>query len=82
MCQQSYIQTYPDVDKASIWQLWSDIENWPKWDQKLAYCKIDNNGFAAGTSFILKPINGPTVKIHLSNVIPHQQFTQGCPIKN
>lgn len=74
MWVKTYSKIYQDVKKEDIWRLWADVNNWPKWDRELEYCKMDAS-FIVGSHFILKPINGPKVKIFLSEVIPNKKFT-------
>ena len=71
---KSYSKTYQDVKKEDVWRLWSDVNNWPRWDTELEYCKMDAP-FAQGSHFILKPNKGPKVKITLSEVITNKKFT-------
>lgn len=77
MWVKSYNKVYQGVKKESIWRLWSDVNNWPRWDKELEYCKMDSM-FAEGNQFILKPIGGPKVKITLSEVRPNEKFTDYC----
>ena len=74
MWTKTYSKTYPNVTKEQIWQLWANVNNWPTWDKELDFCKMEG-AFETGNQFILKPKGGPTVKIMLSEVIPHQKFT-------
>lgn len=74
---KSYSKVYVGVKKEDVWRVWADVNNWPKWDGELEYCKMDG-AFTKGTQFILKPIDGPKVKITLSDVIPNKKFTDYC----
>jgi hypothetical protein len=74
---KSHSKIYKNVSKENIWLIWSDVNNWPKWDKELEYCKMDHS-FVKGTQFILKPKSGPKVKITLSEVMPHRKFTDYC----
>ncbi len=74
MWVKSYSKIYQNVKKEDVWRLWSDVNNWPKWDRELEYCKMDAS-FTEGSHFILKPIKGPKVKIVLSEVINNKKFT-------
>ena len=74
MWVRSYSKTYQGVKKEDVWRLWSDVNNWPKWDTELKYCKMDAP-FTKGSHFILKPNKGPKVKITLSEVISNKKFT-------
>lgn len=74
MWVKSYSKVYQGVKKEDIWRIWSDVNNWPKWDKELEYCKMHDE-FIEGTQFILKPKNGPKVKLILSEVKPSEKFT-------
>src|ERR1700722_8073855 len=74
---QSYSKTYKDITKEQIWQAWLDVNNWPKWDKELEYCKMEGE-FRVGREFILKPLGSPSIKITLSEITPNQKFTDYC----
>jgi hypothetical protein len=74
MWVKSYSKIYKGVKKEDIWRLWADVNNWPKWDKELEYCKMEGS-FSEGNHFILKPIDGPKVRIILSEVINNKKFT-------
>lgn len=74
MWQRQYSKTYKHVDVDKIWQLWSDIDNWPSWHDDLEYCKLDGE-FAEGNYFRLKPKGAPAVKIKLCQIEPKRRFT-------
>jgi hypothetical protein len=77
MWTKSYSKTYQGVKKEDVWRVWSDVNNWPKWDSELEYCKMDSM-FIEGSQFILKPKGGPKVTITLSEVKPNEKFTDYC----
>lgn len=77
MWVKSYNKIYHGVKKDDVWRIWSDINNWPKWDKELEYCKMESM-FIEGSQFILKPKGGPKVKITLSEVKPNEKFTDYC----
>lgn len=77
MWQKKHEKVYQNISRADIWRVWKDVKNWPQWDKDLSYCEI-SQPFAEGTQFILKPIDGPKVKITLSRVIECKQFTDFC----
>lgn len=77
MWVKSYSKVYQDIKKEDIWRLWADVNNWPKWDKELEYCKMEDT-FAEGSHFILKPVGGPKVDITLSKVVINQKFTDYC----
>ncbi len=77
MFSRSFTKNYHGVSSESIWRAWSDVENWPKWDTELDHCSI-NGPFDSGTSFILKPKNGPKVTITLYDVKHGKSFSDFC----
>lgn len=77
MWVKSYSKVYQNIKKEDVWHAWTDVNNWPQWDRELEYCKMDGD-FTEGRQFILKPINGPKVKITLSEVITNKKFTDYC----
>lgn len=74
---KSYSKTYPDLTREDVWRIWTDVNNWPKWDKELEYCEM-KEAFKQGSQFILKPIGGPKVKIILSEVKVNEKFTDYC----
>ncbi|OGT24811.1 MAG: hypothetical protein A3I12_06925 [Gammaproteobacteria bacterium RIFCSPLOWO2_02_FULL_38_11] len=77
MWVRTYSKIYQDVKKEDIWQIWVDVNNWPKWDKELEYCEMKGE-FTQGSQFILKPVGGPKVKITLSDVKINEKFTDYC----
>lgn len=77
MWTKTYSKTYQGITKETIWRLWADVANWPRWDKELEYCSIEGE-FKAGNHIFLKPKNGPKVKLILSEIIPNAQFTDYC----
>lgn len=73
MWTRSYSKIYPNISKKDIWKLWSDINNWHKWDKDIDYAKLDMP-FKTGSHFMLKPKGGPVFKIQLTEVIPQQKY--------
>ena len=74
MWTKTYSNIYKNVTKEAVWQAWADVTHWPSWDDELDYCQMTGD-FVVGNHFILKPKNGPKVKIILSDVIPNVKFT-------
>ncbi len=77
MWTKKYTKIYKDINKTQIWRHWADVNNWPKWDDELEYCRLQGP-FAAGSQFILKPVGGPKVTITLSHVVENERFTDYC----
>ncbi len=77
MWVKSYNKVYQDIKKEDIWRLWVDVNNWPRWDKELEYCKMEE-AFLEGSHFILKPKGALKVKITLSEVVINKKFTDYC----
>ena len=72
-----WINEFSMETKASddiIWQLWTDVENWKKWDDSVEF-SIINGKFDNGTFGTLKSVNGPKSTFCLKNVIVNKSFT-------
>jgi hypothetical protein len=62
-----------EATKEQMWKLFADVNNWHKWDSEIEYAKMDGK-FQQGNHFILKPKNGPKVKINLVETIENRKF--------
>jgi hypothetical protein len=58
----------------SVWALWSNVDNWPAWDEGLEDCKLEGS-FAAGNDFSLTPTGGEPIRAQIVEVIPYRGFT-------
>lgn len=74
MWTHTFRKTYKNVKKEAVWNLWTDIPNWPKWHGDLEYCKMEGP-FEVGNFFFLKPKNMKPVKISLTEINWGQSFT-------
>lgn len=74
MWKKSYTKTFKKIDKESIWNLWTDINNWPSWNPGIESCTL-HGVFKKGSTFNLKAKKGPFVKITLIRVEQLQRFT-------
>ena len=63
-----------DASRESVWKIWADVENWPKWDKGVEWCRIKGE-FKAGTMYTLKPVGGPEVKAVITDCQPLSRFT-------
>ena len=77
MWSKTFSKVYPNLRKEDVWEAWSEVEEWPKWDSDIEYC-IMNGDFAEGEQFTLKAKNGPKVKITLSEVKENEGFSDYC----
>lgn len=71
---KTYSKIYPDIHKADIWRIWTDVNNWPKWHGDLDYCKMSGE-FTVGNYFMLKPKGVSAVKITLVEIEEGKKFT-------
>jgi hypothetical protein len=74
MWQRTYSKAFKDVRKEQIWNVWTDVNNWPKWHGDLDYCKMDLP-FVVGSHFMLKPKGVSPVKILLTEIREGREFT-------
>lgn len=74
MWTRTYSKTFKNVKKETVWQLWADVNNWPKWHRNLDYCQLEG-AFTVGNHFILKPKGVKAVKIKLIEIEEGRKFT-------
>jgi len=74
MWTRSFSKVYSGIKKEDIWQLWTDINSWPKWHGDLDYCKLTGK-FEVGNHFILKPKGVKPVKIMLTEIEEGRKFS-------
>ncbi|WP_375444095.1 SRPBCC family protein [uncultured Fibrella sp.] len=76
--QQSNTHFSHSVETAArperIWQIWTDVPNWKKWDKGLKAAEL-NGPFATGTTGKLTPDKGPSSRFDLVEVAPGQSYT-------
>jgi len=71
---RSHSKVYSGIQKEHVWKIWTDINNWGKWQSDLDYCKIESD-FKVGNHFMLKPKGAPAVKIRLIDINEGNSFT-------
>jgi hypothetical protein len=59
---------------ADVWEIWTDVPSWPKWDRELEWSSLDGP-FIPGTKGKLKPRGWPTTKFHLSWVEKDKSYS-------
>jgi hypothetical protein len=74
MWTKTYSKTFQDIKRENVWQIWTDINNWPTWHGDLDYCKLDGD-FKVGNHFMLKPKGINPVKILLTEINEGYSFT-------
>lgn len=58
-----------------IWQLWTDVENWKHFDERLEYSYLEEGQiFAEGASGYLKGENAPRTGFKIENIKLNQSF--------
>ncbi len=63
-----------DASKEQIWNLWSDVKNWNKWDEEIKFSHLDGD-FEVGTLGVLKPTKGPKSKFKIYSTNKPNEFT-------
>lgn len=74
MWTESYTHVFTNLEKEKVWKLWTDIDNWHKWNPAIESAKLEGN-FEIGQAFTLKVKNGPSVKLKIVEVIENEKFT-------
>ena len=78
MWTRTYSKTFKNIKKEIIWQIWTDVNNWPKWHGDLEYCKLEG-AFVVGNHFMLKPKGVKAFKIALTHIEEGRKFTDCTP---
>lgn len=69
------------ASKETLWGLWSDVENWKEFDERLAYSYlIDGADFKTGATGYLKANLGMRTKFILTEVNEGLSFTENLNI--
>lgn len=71
---RSYTKVYQGVKKEEIWRLWSDVNNWHRWDPDIEYSRMEQP-FVTGSHFFFKPKGMSEIKLQLVEVIDLQKYT-------
>ena len=74
MWTRTYSKTFQGITPKDIWQIWTDVNNWPTWHGDLDYCKLEGD-FVVGNHFMLKPKGVRPVKIVLTEIVDGHYFT-------
>ena len=63
------------ASKNTVWQLWTDVENWKTFDISLEYSDLEKNAlFGEGAKGFLKAEGVPRVSFEIHDVIDQQSF--------
>lgn len=74
MWVKTHTKEIADIDREAVWQVLTDINNWPTWHADLEYCRLEGD-FAVGQHFLLKPKGIGEVKILLTEIHEGYSFT-------
>lgn len=73
MWTRTYSKIFKNVRKEIIWQIWTDVNNWPRWHGDLDSCQMEGS-FVVGNHFMLKPKGLNPVKIELVEIEEGRKF--------
>ncbi|MEM8529950.1 MAG: SRPBCC family protein [Chloroflexota bacterium] len=62
------------ASKATIWDIWRDVDNWPEWDIELEYATLLED-FAVGVVGTLKAKNAPESRFEITELTEGESFT-------
>lgn len=60
--------------REQIWQLWTDVCGWAKWDRDVSHAELFGP-FRTGTKGVIKPPSGPKAHFVLTACTPLSSFT-------
>jgi hypothetical protein len=60
--------------KERVWELWTDVANWNRWDSTVEGSELHGN-FSVGTKGVTKPVGGPKYKFEITNCKLLETFT-------
>ncbi len=68
---------FAKADPKSVWQIWSDLTTWSKWDHGIEWCRFkEGNQFQLHGEALLLPKGAPApLTIRLIECTPLQSFT-------
>src|SRR3954471_9361165 len=58
----------------ALWERWTEMAAWPEWNAGIAELRVDGP-FAVGTSFTMRPPDGDSIQMTLTEVVPGERFT-------
>ena len=69
------------ASKATVWSIWSDVDNWKDFDERLQYSYLDGDkAFKQGAIGYLKAKNAPKTKFEIIQFEKGVSFTQSLKI--
>jgi|GEM_PF-1235142 len=75
------LSVHTSASKSTIWRLWSDVENWKKFDTELRYSYlVDGTKFSKGAIGYLKAKGAPKTRFELTEFEEAESFTESLKI--
>lgn len=74
MWTRIHSQTVSGIERKDVWDIWTNIQDWPTWHDDLEYCRLEST-FKVGHHFFLKPKNMGPVKIMITQIQDGFSFT-------
>jgi hypothetical protein len=68
-----------NADLAAVWQLVTDVPNWPAWDPHEEGARLDGD-FVVGTTGWSKPHGGPATEWTITDVVDKRKWSSECPL--
>lgn len=68
-----------NASPLAIWQLYSDVSAWPKWDDGIAALEL-HGPFAVGTTGTITPVGQESLPFRLVEVSPNEGFADETEI--
>lgn len=79
MCKKEY-SVVADISREQVWNAWSDVSNWNKWDHDIEWSQL-NGEFKNGGAITLKPRGSGVVQSVIEDCKPLISFTNATKIK-
>lgn len=73
MWTKSHSIVTKEVSKEQMWKLFTDVNNWNKWDEGIEFAKMEGS-FEKGNYFTLRPKGGPNVRVELLETKENEMF--------
>jgi uncharacterized protein YndB with AHSA1/START domain len=58
----------------AVWQHWSDMPQWPVWNDGIEKITVDGP-FEVGTTFTMTPPGDDPIRLRLAEIVPGEMFT-------
>ena len=73
MWTQTYTKKVKGLSVDQIWQVWTDVDQWNKWQDDVAFSKMQTE-FKTGGKFAFHPKGGPKLVLELTEVEEKKNF--------